>query len=127
VPPHASARALDSHSRTRSGRADSGATPPPAPVRYELTIRIDSYPRDGRWYAEATDLTLMAEGASETEAVQCLIEQVAAYVRTALSHGWIDQLRRRASFRHRLTVQARVAFARLRRQPAVTQTQLVRI
>jgi hypothetical protein len=92
-----------------------------------LTIRIDSYPRHGRWYAEAVDLALLAEGTSEREAIRCLIEQVIAYVRTALMHGWIDQLRRRASLRHRLTVRARVWFAQLRRQPALTQSKLVRI
>jgi hypothetical protein len=137
VPLNSRARASDSPTRVRSGRGHPGATPvvshdhetPPRLPRkhFELTIRIDSYPRHGRWYAEATDLALMAEGASEAEAIHCLIEQVIAYVRTALSRGWIDQLRRRASLRHRLAVRVRVAFAQLLRQPAITQNKLVRI
>jgi len=97
-----------------------------ARVHFELTVHIYSYARDGRWYAEATDPALMAEGTSEDEAIRCLIEQVVAYVRTALRHGWIDQLRHQASLRRRLGLRTRVALARLRRQPVLARTELVR-
>ncbi len=92
-----------------------------------FTVRVFTYPRNGRWYAEATELSLMAEGVDEHEAVRSLIEQAVAYVRTAVERGWLDQLHRPASLRHRLDVAFRVKVAILRRQHAFVRNELVRI
>lgn len=100
----------------------------PVPVRKgELTVRVYTYRRDGRWYAEAPRLSLMTEGASEDEAVKCLIEQIVAYVRTVLTRGWFDRLDRPASLRHRAGLWVRVALGKLRLQPAHRRSRLVHI
>lgn len=83
-----------------------------------LELRVYLYVRDGRWYADAPKLALMTEGASEDEALQCLLEQVAAYVRTASRHGWMDRLHRPATLRHRLWLQAQLLLAKVRHRPA---------
>lgn len=93
----------------------------------EVKLKIYIFPQDGRWRAEATDLALMTEGADPSEAFRCLLEQIVAYVRTVGSRGWLDQLHRPVTLRHRLELQARVALAKLRRKPAQVRTKLLHI
>jgi hypothetical protein len=99
----------------------------PGAERRTLNIRVYLYPREGRWVAEATGLALMAEGASREEAFQCVLEQVAAYVRTAVARGWEDRLSRSVSLRHRLYLQFRVALSRLTSRPGLIRNKLVSI
>jgi hypothetical protein len=96
-------------------------------MRYELRVELLAYPKGGRWYAECTDLAIQAVGATEEEAFGCLMEQLVSYVRTAISRGWLDQLHRPTSWRHRLEVRLRVALAKLRRQPALVRTKLLTV
>lgn len=103
---------------------------PETPVRAgsgEITVRIYTYVRDGRWYAEAPKLSLMTEGASEEEAVRGLVEQTVAYVRTVVAREWFDRLYHPVSFPHRAGLWARVALAKLRLQSAHRRSQLVHI
>jgi hypothetical protein len=95
--------------------------------RRELLIRVYVYPHDGRWFAETTDLSLMTEGADEHEALQCLFEQIAAYIKTSVSLGLGDDVLRPAPLRHRIALQLRVAWAKLRRQPAFVRIRPVHI
>jgi hypothetical protein len=100
----------------------------PVPIRQgELTLRLYTYLRDGRWYAEAPRLSLMAEGASEDEAVRCLMEQTVAYVRTVLTRGWFDRLDRPVTFRHRASLWLRVALGKMRLQSAHRRNRLIHI
>jgi hypothetical protein len=107
--------------------ASRDAETPVPPRKGELTVRMYTYLRDGRWYAEAPKLSLMTEGASEDEAVQCLMEQTVAYVRTVLTHGWFDRLYRPVSFPHRVELWARVALGKVRLQSAHRRSRLVQI
>lgn len=95
--------------------------------RRELIVRVYVYPREGRWFAETTDLSLLAEGASQGEALKCLLEQIAVYIRANLRHGWEDAIWRPAPLRHRIGVQLRVAWAKLQKKPAFIRTKPVLI
>lgn len=102
-----------------------------APERREheinLRLRVYLYMRDGRWYADTPDLTLMTEGASEEEALRCLLEQVQAYLRTAVDRGWMDRLHRPASLRHRLWLTFQFLLAKLRHRPASVRIKPIAI
>ena len=93
----------------------------------EITVRIYTYLDGGRWYAEAPKMSLMTEGASEDEAVRCLVEQVVAYVGTVVSHGWFDRLYRPVSRIHSARLWVKVALAKLRLQSAHRRSRLVRV
>lgn len=83
---------------------------------FTINIRIHVYPQGGRWYAASTEYVLMAEGATEDEAIGRFVESAMAYLATALSHGWIDAINRRPSFMRRFEIRRRVFVARLRRK-----------
>jgi hypothetical protein len=113
--------------------AEREATPPPplvpTPVEpselFTITIRIYVYPQGGRWYAASTDYVLMAEGATEAEAVQQFVGSAQAYVASALAHGWIDALNSRPPFLRRFEIRRRVMVARLlRRHPLSVRRRL---
>jgi hypothetical protein len=93
----------------------------------EITVRIYTYLNGGRWYAEAPKMSLMTEGASEDEAVRCLVEQIVAYVRTVVSHGWFDRLYRPVSPIHRARLWVKVGLAMLRLRTAHRRSRLVRV
>ena len=94
---------------------------------FHIRVRLYSYPRDGIWYAEAPEMSLIAIGDSESEAIDALKHQIIAYLQTVISRGWMEQIHRPASLRHRLEVKLRVALAKLRRQPAFVRVQLVSV
>ena len=72
-----------------------------------ITIRAYLYPKDGRWYAAATEMVLLAEGETEEEAIKSFLESSYAYIATALEHGWLDALTRRPRLARRVEIRAR--------------------
>lgn len=109
----------------RQGKVEHAASEPQAaPGRErEIKLHIYIYPRDGRWYAECRELTLMGEGTSGQEAMSCLLQQAQLYVTTIVEHGWLDRLIRPISMRRRAEIYARMAMARLRRRRPTSRTK----
>lgn len=116
---------LAEHGTPRQDEVEHSAGELEAPSGHgrEIKLHIYIYPRDGRWYAECAELTLMGEGTSSQEAVSCLLEQARLYVKTIVEHGWLDRLVRPISLRRRAEIYARMAIAGLRRRRPTISTR----